>query len=200
MNEQRPPEPRHDRKPVLHQLPAILTGLAALIASLTAVYVNLRGEKERAAATPTVVAAQPDARADAKPAREAPKPVERFLVRVDRIAVEHDGSPGTTDWRFTVEADDDALFNFQQDDLDDTGGRNVAVPKDAQGLLRMDGRPGVRIVVKGWRGRLFGLGRAPDATGEGRLSANGTIGAIRVAGATPAEGDFVFRLSADADR
>ena len=31
-------------------------------------------------------------------------------------------------------------------------------PKDAAGVLRLDGRPGARIVVKGWRGRLFGLG------------------------------------------
>jgi hypothetical protein len=185
------------KKPVLHQLPAILTGLAALIASLTAVYVNVRSDRQERAAPAAI--AQP-AKATQAPARETPKPVDRWKMRVDRIAVEHDGSPGTTDWRFTVEADADALFAFQQDDLDDTGGRNVAVPRDAEGVLRMEGRPGVRIVVKGWRGRLFGLGRAPDATGEGRLGANGAIGAIRVAADKPEEGAFVFHLSADADR
>jgi len=189
------------KKPALHLLPAILTGAAALIASLTAVWVNVRHDRERETPPAAATAAAP-ARADAAPsqaapARETPKPVDRWTVHVDRIAVEHDGSPGTTDWRFTVEADGDALFAFQQDDLDDTGGRNVAVPKDAAGALRLDGRPGARITIKGWRGRLIGLGGEPDATGEGRLAANGAIGAIRVAAQQPASGAFVFHLSAD---
>jgi hypothetical protein len=186
------------KKPTLHHVPAILTGAAALIASLTAVYVNVRGDRNPPQAPAAAVAsATPRAEAQATPARETPKPIDRYTVAVDRIAVEHDGSPGTTDWRFTVEADDDALFAFQQDDLDDTGGRNVAVPKDASGVLRLEGRPGARIVIKGWRGRLFGLGRAPDAMGEGRLSAGGAIGAIRVAANEPQGGTFVFHLSAD---
>jgi hypothetical protein len=192
------------KKPVLHQLPAILTGLAALIASLTAVYVNLRNDREHDREhAASIAAVQParDAQASTDaPAKEAAKPIDRFVVRVDRIAVEHDGSPGTTDWRFTVEADADALFAFQQDNLDDTGGRNVAIPKDAEGTLRMEGRPGVRIVVKGWRGRLLGLAGEPDVTGEGRMSATGGIGAIRVAADKPEAGAFVFHLSADAAR
>jgi hypothetical protein len=182
------------KKPVLHMLPAILTGAAALIASLTAVYVNVRGDRE--ARSPQTIEAP--AKAAETQALPAPESHDRWQLRVDRITVERDGSPGTTDWRFTVEADDDALFAFQQDDLDDTGGRNVAHPKDAAGLLRLDGRPGVRIVVKGWRGRLFGLGGAPDAIGEGRMTPTGHIGPIRVAAQTPAGGTFVFHLSADA--
>ncbi|MUV15399.1 hypothetical protein [Noviluteimonas gilva] len=188
------------KKPSIHHVPAILTGAAALIASLTAVYVNVRGDRNPPPPAAAIAPATPSVVAEAAPAREAPKSVDRFTITVDRIAVEHDGSPGTTDWRFTVEADDDALFAFQQDALDDTGGRNVAVPKDASGVLRLEGRPGARIVIKGWRGRLFGLGRAPDATGEGRLSANGAIGAIRVAAAEPEGGAFVFHLSADPAR
>ena len=186
------------KKPTLQHVPAILTGAAALIASLTAVYVNLRGDRAPPPQPPAAVVAEaPRASAAPAPVQEAAKPVDRWTLTVDRIAVEHDGSPGTTDWRFTVEADDDALFAFQQDDLDDTGGRNVAVPKDAAGTLRLEGRPGARISIKGWRGRLFGLGRAPDATGEGRLTAGGAIGAIRVAAAQPEGGAFVFHLSAD---
>ena len=182
------------KKPVLHAVPAILTGAAALIASLTAVYVNVRSDRNAPAPQQQVVpAAKPVA--SAKP---APRIVDRWRLHVDRIAVEHDGSPGTTDWRFTIEADGDALFAFQQDELDDTGGRNVASPKDAAGTLRLEGRPGARIVVQGWRGRLFGLGGAPDATGEGRMSATGAIGPIRVAAKTPDGGTFVFHLSADA--
>jgi hypothetical protein len=175
------------KKPVLHVLPAILTGAAALIASLTAVYVNVRGDRAEHAA----------AQQQAAPRQEAPRVVDRWQLAVDRIAVEHDGSPGDTDWRFTVEADGDALFAFQQDGLDDTGGRNVAVPKDAGGVLRLEGRNGAQIVVKGWRGRLLGLGGAPDATGEGRMSANGAIGPIRVVAPDPEGGAFVFHLSAD---
>jgi len=191
MNDQPP------KKPVLHVLPAILTGAAALIASLTAVYVNVRGDRATPAPQQQSQAAAP-AKAAAAPARAEAKRIDRWNLHVDRIAVEHDGSPGTTDWRFTVEADGDALFAFQQDELDDTGGRNVARPKDAAGVLRLDGRPGAKIVVKGWRGRLFGLGGAPDATGEGRMSATGAIGPIRIAAKTPDGGAFVFHLSADA--
>lgn len=199
MSEHAPPPKKPDRGPVLGHVPAILTGAAALIASLTAVYVNLRGDRSPQHAAPVAQEAPQKIEAPAKV--EAPKPIDRWTLTVDRIAVEHDGSPGTTDWRFTVEADDDALFAFQQDDLDDTGGRNVAHPKDASGMLRLDGRPGARITIKGWRGRLLGtLGQAPDAVGEGRMSANGAIGAIRVEAKAPEEGAFVFHLSADAAR
>ena len=189
MNQQPP------KKPNLHAVPAILTGAAALIASLTAVYVNLR--HDRAEQAPKQEVAAPAQQAKAAPQAEAPRVVDRWRVVVDRISVEHDGSPGDTDWRFTIEADDDALFAFQQDGLDDTGGRNVAVPKDAVGVLRLDGRDGARIVIKGWRGRLLGLGGAPDATGEGRMSKNGAIGAIRVVAPEADGGAFVFHLSAD---
>ena len=181
------------KKPNLHAVPAILTGLAALIASLTAVYVNLKHD-EREARVPQQHVAAPSkavAKVEARPA------IDRWRIVVDRISVEHDGSPGDTDWRFTVEADDDALFAFQQDGLDDTGGRNVAVPKDAGGVLRLDGRDGARIVIKGWRGRLLGLGGAPDATGEGRMSKSGAIGPIRVSAPEADGGAFVFHLSAD---
>jgi len=174
------------KKPNLHAVPAILTGLAALIASLK--------HDEREARVPQQHVAAPSkavAKVEARPA------IDRWRIVVDRISVEHDGSPGDTDWRFTVEADDDALFAFQQDGLDDTGGRNVAVPKDAGGVLRLDGRDGARIVIKGWRGRLLGLGGSPDATGEGRMSKNGAIGPIRVSAPEADGGAFVFHLSAD---
>ena len=183
------------KKPNLHAVPAILTGAAALIASLTAVYVNLR--HDRAEQAPKQQVAAPAQQAKPAPQPEAPRVVDRWRLVVDRISVEHDGSPGDTDWRFTVEADDDALFAFQQDGLDDTGGRNVAVPKDAGGVLRLDGRDGARIVIKGWRGRLINLGGKPDAVGEGRMTRSGAIGPIRVAAPEASGGSFVFHLSAD---
>ena len=199
------PSKRPDRKPSLHSVPAILTGAAALIASLTAVYVNVRGDRSPPATTQQTQAAAPAAPARVAEANPVPaKPIDKFTLRVDRIAVEHDGSPGTTDWRFVVEADDAPLFAFSQPGLDDTGGMNVARPKDAGGELRLEGRPGARIVVKGWRGRMiFGGGGAPDVSGEGRMSAGGAIGPIRVDAphadpkALPQAGAFVFFLSAD---
>ena len=184
------------KKPVLHVVPAILTGAAALIASLTAVYVNVRHDREAAAQQQAAPLVAPAAAPAPVPERETPA-IDRWRLTVDRIAVEHDGSPGTTDWRFTVEADGEPLFAFQQDELDDTGGRNVAAPKDAAGVLRLEGRTSAKIVVKGWRGRLLGLGGEADATGEGTLTAGGKIGAIRVAAPKPEGGAFVFHLSAD---
>jgi hypothetical protein len=137
-------------KPIAHVVPAILTGAAALIAALTTVYVNVRGDRQPqsqpAAAT---TAAPPATRQPIAPVAQAAR---KLQLQVDRIAVQHDGSPGTTDWRFTVEADGEPLFVFSQDDLDDSGGRNVAVPEAAAGKLVLAPGARVRISVQGWRG------------------------------------------------
>jgi hypothetical protein len=170
-------------------VPAILTGSAALIAALTTVYVNVRGNRNEpvqqapVAATPVTPSAPTTTAASIAP--------ERVRLSLDRIAVEHDGSPGTTDWRFTVEADGEPLFAFQQDELDDQGGRNVARPADAAGALRLAGKP-VHIVIKGWRGSWFKTGSAPDATGEGMLMPSGNIQPLRVQAEKPEAGAFVF--------
>ena len=174
-------------------MPAILTGSAALIAALTTVYVNVRGNKDEPAQQPSTPAAA------AAPTATPPAPTaiapEHVQLSLDRIAVEHDGSPGTTDWRFTVEADGEPLFAFQQDELDDQGGRNVARPADAAGALRLAGKP-VHIVIKGWRGSWFKGGSAPDATGEGMLMPSGNIQPLRVQAEKSEAGAFVFYFSA----
>jgi hypothetical protein len=192
MSEQ-PPSQGHGRKPALQHVPAILTGSAALIAALTTVYVNVRGNRNEpvqqapVAATPVTPSAPTTTAASIAP--------ERVRLSLDRIAVEHDGSPGTTDWRFTVEADGEPLFAFQQDELDDQGGRNVACPADAAGALRLAGKP-VHIVIKGWRGSWFKTGSAPDATGEGMLMPSGNIQPLRVEAEKSEAGAFVFYFSA----
>jgi hypothetical protein len=198
MSDQSPPQ-GHGKKPALQHVPAILTGSAALIAALTTVYVNVRGDKD------APVQQRPSAAAaSATSAQAAPTPVSasiapaRVRLSVERIAVEHDGSPGTTDWRFTVEADGEPLLAFQQDELDDQGGRNVANPADATGALRLAGKP-VHIVVKGWRGSWFKGGVAPDATGEGMLMPSGNIQPLRVQAEKPDAGAFVFYFSSAAD-
>jgi hypothetical protein len=193
---EQPPSQGHGRKPTLQHVPAILTGSAALIAALTTVYVNVRGnngesaQQQPAAAVPAAAAAT-----TATPAMPASTAPERVRLSLDRIAVEHDGSPGTTDWRFTVGADGEPLFAFQQDELDDQGGRNVANPADAKGALRLAGKP-VHIVIKGWRGSWFKSGSAPDATGEGMLMPSGDIQPLRVQSEKPEAGAFVFYFSA----
>jgi hypothetical protein len=178
-------------KPIAHVVPAILTGAAALIVALTTVYVNVRGERQP---PPPAVATTPATPA----ARQPAAPVARKLqLQVDRIAVQHDGSPGTTDWRFTVEADGEPLFVFSQDDLDDSGGRNVAVPGDAAGNLALAPGARVRITVQGWRGsRLRLVQGAPDVRGEGVFAAAGAMAPLPVRADAPGDGAFVFYFSA----
>ena len=146
----------NDKKPIAHLLPAIFTGLAALIAALTGVYVNLRDDKTAPEPARTSAAAPSTPLAEALPVPPQRK-AEKFRLQLDRIAVQHDGTVGTTDWRFAVEANGQPLFVFQQDDLDDTGGRNVATPKDVGAVLRLLPAQANRITIKGWRGSRFRL-------------------------------------------
>jgi len=175
-------------KPIVHIVPAILTGAAALIAALTTVYVNVRGDKSPHAAPATMTVASPP--------RTAAPAVVTLHLRVDRIAVLHDGSIGTTDWRFAVTADGQPLFVFAQDALDETGGRNVALPTDAAGDIQVaDGKP-VKISIDGWRGSRLRLTQGePDVQGGGMLSVAGSS-AIKVQAEKPEAGAFVLYFSA----
>ncbi len=181
----------NERKPVVHVVPAILTGAAALIAALTTVYVNVRGDRH--AATTTAAGAA----ATAKPAATPTAQAQRLRLQLERIAVQHDGSIGTTDWRFTVEADGEPLFVLTQDDLDETGGRNVVVPRDAQAELRLEpGRPAT-IAVEGWRGSRLRIGEGKaDVHGTGSLSAGGAMAPRKVSATQERDGAFVFYFSA----
>jgi hypothetical protein len=185
----------NDKKPLAHILPAIPTGAAALIAALTTVYVNVRDDKpavERAQATQAVEPAP-----TASPVAATERKPEKFRLQLERIAVQHDGSVGTTDWRFAVEANGQPLFVFGQDDLDDTGGRNVALPKDVGATLRLlPGQPNT-IAIKGWRGSRLRLSTgAPDVQGEGVIGDGGIVAPVEVKAGEPASGTFVFYFSA----
>ena len=175
-------------RPIVHVVPAILTGAAALIAALTTVYINVRGDKSsQPVQAATTVAATP---------RTTVPAAVTLHLGIERIAVQHDGSIGTTDWRFAVSADGQPLFVFAQDDLDETGGRNVALPSDAAGDFQVaNGKP-VKISIEGWRGSRLRLAQGePDVRGEGLLSAAGTS-AIKVQAGKPEAGAFVFYFSA----
>ena len=183
----------NDKKPVAHLLPAIFTGLAALIAALTGVYVNLRDDKTAPEPAHTAAATPAQTKSPAAPQRKA----EKFHLQLDRIAVQHDGTVGTTDWRFAVEANGQPLFVFQQDDLDDTGGRNVATPKDVGAVLRLLPAQANRITIKGWRGSRFRLSPGePDVSGEGAMSDTGVMAPIEVKAQQADAGAFVFYFSA----
>jgi hypothetical protein len=185
----------NNRKPGLHHVPALLTGTAALIAALTGVYVNLRDNREATVSAPSQRAAPAQHVTTPAPV----PPMGPLRLQVERITVEHDGSRGTTDWRFTVEADGEPLFAFSQNALDDSGGRNVAMPRDAQGVLHLaPGKP-VHLTIQGWRGGLLGFGTTPVATGEASLGGPSVL-PVRVQAAKPEEGAFVFHLSAEPAR
>lgn len=190
--------PRAESKAWFQHLPAKLAGAVVFLVAVTTLLGNLLELRDKSRDPPPAPASAPAQSTPAAPARPAPSGPVRARVALDRIAVQDDGSPGTTDWRFTVEADGQPLLAFGQDDLDDTGGRNVMRPSDAAASLRMAaGRP-VRLSVKGWRLSRFRLQGEPDAVGEGVLSANGDEAAIRVASREAAGGAFVFYFSADA--
>jgi len=181
----------NDKKPFVHLVPAILTGTAALIASLTAVYVNLRDKDDKAQAQ-----AQPaQAKGEAPPAKAPTLLSDKLELRLDRIAVHHDGSIGTTDWRFAIEADGQPLLVFNQDGLDDTGGRNIANPKDVATALAVPAGQHARLTIKGWRGsRLRLIEGEPDVVGEGAVG-DGGMPPIPVKAKKDSAGDFVFYFS-----
>ena len=109
--------------------------------------------------------------------------------------MQHDGSPGTTDWRFSIEVDGEPMLAFQQEAMDDAEGRNVAVPDEPPVRVRLGERGNARVVVKAWRGSWFKFGSEPDATGEGWLTVGGGIGTIRVQAEDAGAGAFVFHFS-----
>lgn len=180
------------RAPWYRQLPAKAAAVVVFLVGLTTLAGNLielqhkRQEVQVVPATASSVQAEPVSQDTSA------------TLQVERIVVEHDGSPGTTDWRFAVLADGEPLFAFGQDDLDDGDGRNVAVPRDARGVLHFRGGSEVRIEVRGWReSRLRLFEGAPDATGEGRVGPGTAARAIRVAAKDPAAGAFVFHFGVE---
>lgn len=184
----------NEKKPVVTHLPAILTGSAALLAALTTVYVNIRNDlkDEPAPPTPVIAAAKP-----AEPAASAlPQQVQ---LRLQRIAVQQDGAVGTADWRFSIEADEQPLFAFQQDSMTSEGGRNIVVvgeDRDASADLELAPGKRIPITIKGWRGGWFKKGGEPTAIGQGWVISAGALSPIAVKAADESKGAFTFYFSA----
>jgi hypothetical protein len=190
-------QPRDPRQPTPwhRQLPAKAAAVVVFLVALTTLAGNLLElQQKRHEAEEAQVAAPP-------PATPTPTQASQgatATLNVERIVVEHDGSPGTTDWRFAVLADGEPLFAFGQGELDDGDGRNVAVPRDASGVLHFRAGKDVHIEVRGWReSRLRLVAGAPDATGEGVVGADATTQSVRVAAKDPAAGAFVFHFGVE---
>lgn len=120
----------------------------------------------------------------------------RLSLRLDRVHVEVDGSPGPTEWMFSVEAAGRPLFSLPKRAFDDHQGRNEYIPGDsdrAAGVVQVSDTDQITVVVNGKR-----VSGSEAATGTGTLTTKG--GTIRVpvrrkAGATGG-GAFVFTFTA----
>lgn len=191
-----PHDPRQ-AMPWYRQLPAKAAAVVVFLVALTTLAGNLlelRQKQREADAVP--VGAAPQTPAPPRPATQTRDTTA--TLSVERIVVEHDGSPGTTDWRFAVLADGEPLFAFGQDDLDDGDGRNVAAPRDARGVLHFRAGKDVHIEVRGWReSRLRLVAGAPDASGEGIVGPDATTQSVSVAAKDPAAGAFVFHFGVE---
>ncbi len=186
----------NEKKPVIAHMPAILTGSAALLAALTTVYVNVRndlkGEPEIPPAISTPAAPLPVAPV-------LPAAPQELQLRLQRIAVQHDGAVGTADWRFAIEADGQPLFAFEQDSMTSEGGRNILVvaeDRDASALLQLPAGQRIAITIKGWRGGWLKKSDAPRVSGEGWLTNEGALAPISVTAEDGKQGAFTFYFSA----
>ena len=183
--------------PWYRQLPAKAAAVVVFLVALTTLAGNLLELHQKQREAETVPAAAPP-QVPVAPTSTPQQQDTTATLNVERIVVEHDGSPGTTDWRFALLADGEPLFAFGQADLDDGDGRNVAVPRDAQGVLHFRAGSEVRIEVRGWReSRLRLVAGAPDATGTGSVGPGTATQAVRVAAKDPAAGTFVFHFGVE---
>lgn len=185
----------NEKKPVISHLPAILTGSAALLAALTTVYINIRNDLKGDAPVPAAVVVE------AKPAEakaEQPALPQQLRLQLQRVAVQQDGAVGNADWRFSIEADGQPLFAFEQESMTSEGGRNIVVvseDRDAHATLVL--MPGKRIpvTIQGWRSGWFKKSD-PVVSGEGVLAGSGPLAPIVVRATDEGKGAFTFYFSA----
>lgn len=190
-----------EKKSWMAHLPGIMGGSAALIAALTTVYVNLRSAPHENAGAAPVAAAQTPANASAAaPASALARPQStKMVLRLDRIRTENDGSLGTTDWVFEVDANGNPLYSLPVKSLDDSEGKNLRmIPASASvsSVLEVSNATATAVSVKGWKHGLLGAGGAPDVTGEGWLSSGIDTVTVAAKSAKPDRAGFVFYFSA----
>ncbi|PZO65134.1 MAG: hypothetical protein DI635_03590 [Pseudoxanthomonas suwonensis] len=188
-----------------HHLPPKLAAMVVFLVALTTLLGNLfeLNEKRQHVVAPDAPAAAPPPAPVANPQQPAVAPIRApvvtapvpYRIAIDRIAVKQDGSPGTTDWRFTVVANGEPLFAFQQDGLNDVAGSNIAVPEQAHAKLRLLPGQTVTVTVQGWRlSRLRTPTDTPDVTGQAVVSGNEGSLPVVVKAAEDSGGSFTFYL------
>lgn len=185
------------KRPWYTQLPAKMAAVVVFLVAITTLVGNVMElvDKRRAAASSTPTATS-RAETKTKPVVASAPQSDRLRLQLERIAVENDGSIATTDWRFSVEANGEPLFVFQQDEMDDTPGRNVVLTRDTQTTMRLAAGQRATLAIKGWRGSRFRLpGTQPDVTGEGIIAGGRTVAPIRVGAGNIEAGAFVFYFS-----
>lgn len=202
----------NERKPWYQQVTTKVAGGIAVLVGLTTLIGNVMDLDERRqklepppapasapAAAPTAPLPAPGtAGSSAGGTSQGGAVPGKIALQIARIVAVHDGTLGTTDWRFTVDVAGQPLFAFQQNDLDDTPGRNIAVPKQADATVRLPASAGVPVLIRGWRlSRLRSGDGAPDATGSGTLSADGSDVQVDVVAKRPEDGEFRFYLSSN---
>lgn len=186
-----------EKKTWMTHLPGILGGSAALIAALTTIYVNLHNASREnasvpAAAAQTVPVATPTTVPEAAKSR-------KVALRLERIRVDNDGSFGTTDWTFEIDADGTPLYSLPARSLDDREGKNLRmIPPGmpASAVLDVSDARAVAVSVKGWKHGLIGGVGAPDVAGQGWLASGVDTVAVAAKSAEAGRAAFVFYFSA----
>lgn len=191
-----------EKKNWMSHLPGIMGGSAALIAALTTVYVNLRhAPQETASAIPVVATAQTSSDASAAaPAAVPSQPAStKVAFRLERILTQNDGSLGTTDWVFEVDAQGTPLYSLPVKSLDDSDGKNlrmIPASTPVSSVLDVSSAGATALSVKGWKHGLLGVGGAPNVTGQGWLSSGVDTVTVEAKSAQAGHAAFVFYFSA----
>lgn len=192
MSNEQPPKSR------LALVPSILAGSAALIAAASTLYVNLRHDAGPAPA-PVVAASVPAAPAtDPTPAVAAPTAPQVMLLRLDRVQVDNDGSVGSTDWTFQVNAGDKPLFAVSMPSLNDKPGENLASPADKDAVsaeVELPRGKNLEISVNGWK-KGWLPGASAEVSGKAWMAAGRGATVITLASDKPKGPRFVLYFSA----
>ena len=189
-----------EKKPWMAHLPGILAGSAALVAAMTTIYVNVRNAApDSAKITPVSVQENSVATATSTQAPASINKTSKVALRLERIRVDNDGSLGTTDWTFEIDADGTPLYSLPIKSLDDREGKNLRmIPANAaaSGMFEVSNARPVAVAVKGWKHGLLSGAGAPDVTGQGWLSSSVDTVTVAAKSAQAGRAAFVFYFSA----
>lgn len=157
-------------------LPGILTGSAALVAALTTVFINLRNDKSGSPASAQAISVSAAATPGTSiPAAQTPAALSQSMeLRLTRLRVDNDGTMGSTDWTFDIQAGGRSMFSVPFKSLSDKPGSNLVTPVDpalANIKLVLQSNKSAEIIVRGWKQGWVGKAVSPDVIGQAQLNA-----------------------------